>query len=197
MHDDDAMARDGLARLRRRIATIEGRGILPESAARAGLSVGEGGVRSTMLSPRRGGGMLPFRVARLDACLGGGLRRDGLHEIRGEASRNGAATGFALALAARLAAQDDRPILWIMEAAAGREAGQPYGAGLDRLGLDAHRVVLVSVRTPVDALWVFEEGLRCRGLAAVMAEIRGHPRLLDLTASRRLALRARDSGVMG
>ena len=33
--------------------------------------------------------------------------------------------------------------------------------------------------------------------AAVFAEIRGHPRRLDLTASRRLALRARKGGVMG
>jgi protein ImuA len=45
-------------------------------------------------------------------------------------------------------------------------------------------------------LWVAEEGLTCRGLAAVLTEIRGASRLLDLTATRRLALRAR-SGVMG
>jgi protein ImuA len=44
-------------------------------------------------------------------------------------------------------------------------------------------------------LWVFEEGLRCAGLAAVVAEMQGNPRALDLTASRRLALRAAESGV--
>ena len=44
---------------------------------------------------------------------------------------------------------------------------------------------------------MLEEGLRCAGLAAVLAELRGHPHALDLTASRRLAPWARDGGVMG
>ncbi len=191
------VAVDGrLVQLRRRIAILEGRGLLPGALA--------GGLRARdpdtpagqSLSPRRGRPVLPFGLAPLDACLGGGLRRNALHELRGMASRNGAATGFALALLARLSRDDDRPVLWIMEAAAAREAGALYGVGLDRFGLAARQVVLVNVRTPAEALWTFEEALRCRGLAAVMAEIRGHPRLLDLTASRRLALRARDSGVM-
>ena len=88
-------------------------------------------------------------------------------------------------------------MLWIVEAAAAREAGLPYGVGLDRFGCDSTRLIVVRVRKPGDALWVFEEGLACRGLAAVLTEIRGTPRLLDLTASRRLALRAEAGGVMG
>src|SRR5690606_37010113 len=78
-----------------------------------------------------------------------------------------------------------------------REGGDLYGPGLDRFGFDSRRLVLVSAQRPGEALWVFEEGLRCAGLAAVLAELRGHPKELDLTASRRLALRARESGVMG
>jgi protein ImuA len=141
--------------------------------------------------------LLPFAVPRLDALLGGGLRREALHEIRSGVSRDsGAATGFAAAILASLAVLDDKPILWVVEAASADEAGAPYGVGLDRLGLDRRRLIIVTVRKPVDALWVAEEGLACRGLAAVVTEIRGAPRLLDLTATRRLALRAR-SGVMG
>jgi protein ImuA len=136
-------------------------------------------------------------ISRLDGLLEGGLRRDALHEIRSRLSRdNGAATGFAAAILARLAAVDARPILWIIESAAADEAGLPYGIGLDRLGLDLRRLIVVRVRRPLDALWVAEEGLDCRGLAAVLVEIKGAPRLLDLTATRRLALRAR-SGVTG
>jgi protein ImuA len=141
--------------------------------------------------------LLPLAVPRLDVLLSGGLRRDALHEIRSEVSRDSAAaTGFAAAILARLAAIDQRPILWVVEAAAADEAGAPYGVGLGRLGLDPKRLIVVNVRKPVDALWVAEEGLACRGLAAVVAEIRGSPRLLALTATRRLALRAR-SGVTG
>ncbi|MEX2318648.1 MAG: hypothetical protein WD626_02270, partial [Bauldia sp.] len=88
-------------------------------------------------------------------------------------------------------------ILWIVESAAAHEAGFPYAAGLRRFGLSPARLIVVRVSKPGDALWVFEEGLRCRGLAAVVAEIRGSPRPLDLTASRRLALRAGAHGVMG
>jgi protein ImuA len=114
-----------------------------------------------------------------------------------ESRDTAAMTGFAVAVLARLAAEDDRPILWIVEGAAESEAGFPYGAGLVRFGLDPRCLIVVRVTKPGDALWVFEEGLRCRGLAAVLTEIRGQPRLLDLTASRRLALRAREHGVMG
>jgi protein ImuA len=141
--------------------------------------------------------LLSLSDPRLDALLAGGLRRDGLHEIRSGLSRDsGAATGFAAAILARLADVDARPILWVVESAAAEEAGTLYGVGLARLGLDPKRLIIVRVRKPIDALWVAEEGLACRGLSAVLTEIRGAPRLLDLTATRRLALRAR-SGVMG
>jgi protein ImuA len=130
--------------------------------------------------------------------LGGGLSLGALHEIRSAEIRGaGAAHGFAAAVVALLACSDSRPVLWISEAGAAREAGTPYGPGLARFGLDPGRLLIVGVRKPGEALWVFEEGLRCTGLAAVVAEVWGNPAILDLTASRRLALRARDSGVTG
>lgn len=143
---------------------------------------------------------LPFGIPRLDAALGGGLRRAALHEIRSDESRNaGAITGFAVAVLSLLASQsrETRPVLWLTESAAAHETGLPYAAGLAGFGLSADRLIVVRVKKPGDALWVFEEGLRCRGLAAVVAEVRGNPRVLDLTASRRLALRAGEHGVMG
>jgi protein ImuA len=106
-------------------------------------------------------------------------------------------TGFAVAILAKLGEKDARPVLWILEQQATDEAGFPYGNGLAAFGLDPQRLIVVRVKKPADALWVFEEGLRCRGLAAVVTELRGNPRLLDLTASRRLALRAGEHGVMG
>jgi protein ImuA len=180
------MAENGLTRLRRRIAEIEGR------PATAGDPVS---ARPALAADATA---LSLGIARLDRLLAGGLRRNALHEIRGETGRDAAAaTGFATAILARLAHSDRRPLLWIVEAAAARETGLPYGVGLGRFGLDPRRLVIVRARKPEDALWVFEEGLRCHGLAAVLAEIHGAPRLLDLTASRRLALRAGASGVTG
>jgi protein ImuA len=216
------MAAGGFARLRHRIAQLEGRGVVREanetsrwlvssderpsmpeppdlSRGEAPASLNTGSPRAPpSLSPRRAGTVLPFAIPNLDRMLAGGLRRAALHEMRCAESRDTAAmTGFAVAVLSRLTTEDDRPILWIVEAAAAEEAGSPYGAGLARFGLDAERLIVVRVARAADALWVFEEGLRCRGLAAVVTAIRGHPRLLDLTASRRLALRAREHGVMG
>src|SRR5205085_11701473 len=47
----------------------------------------------------------------------------------------------------------------------------------------------------VDALWAMEEALRCRALSCVLAELPAGAEI-DLTASRRLALAARDSGAL-
>lgn len=221
------MARETFAQLRRRIAKIEGQTNLSAfgqaadfseaAAASAPLPPGEAKPRlgkegdgafpsprtsppraPPTLAPRRAGVILPFAIPKLDAVLGGGLRRAALHELRTEESRNAAAmTGFAVALLARLGTEDARPLLWIVEKTVSLETGLPYGGGLRTFGLDPARLIVVRVTRPLDALWVFEEGLRCAGLAAVVAELRGNPRQLDLTASRRLALRAAESGVTG
>lgn len=200
MRDSVFMAEGGFAHLRRRIAQLERRAEgMGASQNIANLEPSSPPARAPpSLSPRRADAVLPFAIPRLDRLLAGGLRRAALHEMRCDESRDASAmTGFAVAVLARLCAKDDRPVLWIVEAAAASEAGFPYGAGLARFGLDAHRLIVVRIAKPADALWVFEEGLRCSGLAAVLTEIRGHPRALDLTASRRLALRACEHGVLG
>jgi len=174
------MAGKAFADLRREIARIEAIAAIPGPAK------------------ARGGPVLPFAIPHLDARLGGGLRRAALHELRATESRNAAAlTGFAAAILTRLGTHDSRPFIWIVEKAAGSETGFPYGNGLSAFGLDPKRLVVVRVSRPRDVLWACEEALRCAGLAAVIAELVGNPRLLDLTASRRLALRAAESGVTG
>ncbi len=188
MRASDFMARDSFARLSRRIAEIEGRGSaenLEKPSEGAGAPI-----PSSVLS---------FAIPEIDRRLAGGLRRAALHEVRADESRNAAAmTGFAVAVLARLAERErQRPVLWIVETASARETGLPYGVGFSDFGLDPSRLLVVRATKPEEALWVFEEGLRCRGLAAVVTEVRGEPRLLDLTASRRLALRAGEHGVMG
>ena len=203
MRNSVFMAREGFARLARRIAEIEGRPVFAEAdslsadALPAGPSIHPAPARH-LLSPRRGGAVLPLGVEAVDRLLGGGLRRNALHEIRAAETREvSAASGFAMALLARLAGLDDRPILLVVEEEAAWEGGRPYGPGLGQFGLDPGRLVVVATRRAQESLWVFEEGLRCTGLAAVLCEIRGHPKALDLTASRRLALRSREGGVMG
>ena len=103
----------------------------------------------------------------------------------------GAASGLALALAAR-AAGDRRQVLWIATDYAASEGGGPYGPGLDLFGLASARLLVLRVPQPVDVLWAMEEGLRCRALACVIAELTGEGAVADLTATRRLTLAARE-----
>jgi protein ImuA len=54
------------------------------------------------------------------------------------------------------------------------------------------RLLMLRVPKPVDVLWAMEEALRCRALACVIAEMTGEGAVADLTATRRLALAARE-----
>jgi protein ImuA len=194
MRSSAPVAAETIASLRREIARIEGRPLVGDAIDFMEFS--EPGRPS--FSARRGSEILPFGLPGLDDLTGGGLRRAALHENRSDTTRDWAtANGYAAAILARLATTDNRPILWIIEAETAREAGSPYGVGLDRFGLDSTRLLLVHASKPDEVLWVFEEALACRGLSAVLAEMRGNPASLDLTASRRVALRARENGVLG
>ena len=130
----------------------------------------------------------------VDQSLGGGLLRGATHDILPKsAQEGGAATGFALALIARLAF--GVPWVWVRQDMAAREIGEPYGPGLAAFGLDPASLVLVAVPDAKEALRAAEESLRCQALGAVLFEPWGDPKQLDLTATRRLALAAEESGV--
>jgi protein ImuA len=134
--------------------------------------------------------------ALADHVLGGGLKRGALHEMRHDEPGDApAATGFALACVARLGDGGSRPWMWVRQDLAGRETGEPYGPGLAALGLDPSRLVILAAADARDVLRAAEEGVRCAALAAVLVEPWGDPRALDLTALRRLALAAEESGV--
>jgi protein ImuA len=197
-----------LCRLRRDIARIEGR--LAEADRLAFVSENPGVSEdkdSSADAGQAGGPKMPaagfagrfsLDLPALDAVLGGGLAHAARHEIRAAESRDEpAASGFALALVARLCAQKDAAtsdmmnppdpapdILWISEAGSRREAGALYAPGLAALGIDPGRIVEVAARRPGEALWAFEAGLSCA-------------KAFDLAATRRLALKARQSGVCG
>jgi protein ImuA len=126
----------------------------------------------------------PLGVAAIDAALPwGGLPRGAVHEIAG-AAKDGAATGFCAVLLARLSA-DGRPVLWVAE------DDDLYGPGLAAFGLSPDRLIVARARRAVEVFWTIEEALRCKGLAAVLGEVRAPTR----TVARRFQLVARASGV--
>ena len=121
----------------------------------------------------------------------GSLRHGEIFAASHEAS--GAALALALAGDALGQEAEQRPWLWVQDAAALRLSGRPYRPGLP-LPL-RHRLIHVTAKKPEDALFALEEGLRCRELAFVIGEIAGNPKALSFTASRRLSLVAEKHGV--
>lgn len=168
--------------LRERIARIEGDGSAASSFARPAVAA--------KVALGRAGHQLG-----LDRVLDGGLARGTLNEVVAETAGDaGAACGFALALAARFAAEArGRAVIWIMEDAARAEGGAPYAPGLAAHGLDPGRLLVVRVRGGTDALWAAEEALRCRAVAAVVIDL-WRTKTYDLVASRRLLLAAAAGG---
>jgi protein ImuA len=142
-------------------------------------------------------GSLRLGVPALDDALQGGLAFGALHELSPATELQlGAAFGFGLAIAA-LAAAGGRQVLCIATDYAARAAGTPYGLGLNRLGLPMDRLLILRVAHPRDALWGFEEALKCPALAAVLAELPEAGIAADLTATRRLSLAAQAGGGLG
>jgi protein ImuA len=131
--------------------------------------------------------------AEVDAVLQGGLARGALHEVFAEGRHSAAAAGFIAGLAQRVGA--DRPLLWVRQDFAAVECGALSMSGWRELGLDPRRLVTVRAPDVESALRTSADALACDALGAVVMEIWGETRLLDLVASRRLTLTARASGV--
>lgn len=110
-----------------------------------------------------------------------------LSEVFSGLGGDAGAAGFVLSQLGRGAA----PVLWIQDRMTRRECGRPYLPGLG-----ARRpLLLLDLARPADVMVAAEEGLRCRALAGVVAEIWGDPPALGFTATKRLALRAEAAGV--
>jgi protein ImuA len=118
----------------------------------------------------------------------------GLHEIYGAAGPDAPAlTGAALMLAAGKPGRG--ALLWVRQSFIDSEAGLPSAAGLAELGLDPARIIRVRAGDVLAALQAGLEGARCSTLGGAVVELWGEARAYDLTASRRLALAAREAGI--
>lgn len=168
-------ARERLAGLKRSIAALDG-------------------TAATRQVERESHGLFALGLAELDGAIGGGLRRAALHDLVASGLPDAAAlTGFAAGLAQRVAGA--RSIVWARQDYVELEAGRLDAHGLAEFGLDPGHLVLVRARDPTGVLRAGAEALRCPAVGAVLIELWGEPKALDLTATRRLALAAARSGV--
>ena len=123
---------------------------------------------------------LPFGIPSFDERIAdGGLRLDGLHEVAAgtaQLSDDAAATLFMAGIAARAWG----PILWVVR------RRDLFAPGLYQAGLSPERVLYAEARDDAELLALMEEGLRHRGLGAVIGEVKR----ATMGATRRLQLAA-------
>lgn len=123
---------------------------------------------------------LPFGVGAIDGALANtGLRLDALHEVAAaspELADDAAATLFLAGIAARAWG----PVLWVVR------RHDLFAPGLAQAGLASTRVLYAEARDDAELLALMEEGLRHRGLGAVV----GEAMRASMPATRRLQLAA-------
>jgi protein ImuA len=132
---------------------------------------------------------LPLGLAALDSHLpDGGLTCGALHEIVPETEGStAAALGFIAAILARL--PKPRLLVCVTPAYGRRPYGRLHGHGLNALGLDPSRLILVETADRKETLWAIEEALHSLAPAAVIGAIDK----LDLRTSQRLQLASSDT----
>ena len=133
---------------------------------------------------------IPLGVPSADAVLGGGLRPGAVHEVFAD---DWGASGFAACLA--IQASRGKPLFWIRPDYEALEYGALSATGLLELGGDPRNLFLLRAPNAADALSATADILACPHVGAVVLELCGMPRSLDLVASRRLTLLAEESGV--
>jgi protein ImuA len=128
--------------------------------------------------------------ADADTVLGGGLLLGAVHEIfAGDAG----ASSFTACAAQRVSGT--KRTLWIVQDFSALEHGALAPTGFAELGIDPSRLLMLRVANAEDALRAGIDALSCSGLGAVVLEIAGNPKVLDLVASRRLVLAAQQKTV--
>ncbi|WP_288044159.1 protein ImuA, partial [Sphingomonas sp.] len=110
--------------------------------------------------------VLPFGIGAIDEKLApGGLRLDSLHEIAAASaapSDDAAATLFMAGIAARAWG----PVLWVVR------RRDLFAPGLYQAGLAPERLIYAEAADDAELLALMEEGLRHRGLGAVVGEVK-------------------------
>ncbi|MFC3197916.1 ImuA family protein [Parapedobacter deserti] len=111
----------------------------------------------------------------------------GIHEfISTSPEQEAAASGFIGGILARLM-EGGKVCLWISNSKV------LFPPAIRAFGVEPDRIVFVDMARQRDVLWAMEEGLKCPGLAAVVAEVRE----LEFVQSRRLQLAVEKSRIMG
>ena len=143
-----------------------------------------------------GDGLLRFGIEAMDGVFDDGFPLHALHEVRCSPTRDiGAASGFLAGLLTAASVRRPGRIAWIRDPACAVDGGQLFPAGLAMFGLDPARLLMVRPADLKTALWAGDEAAKCKDLSAVVLQVKGNPARFDMTATRRLMLKAQGNGL--
>ncbi|ADY51892.1 hypothetical protein Pedsa_1325 [Pseudopedobacter saltans DSM 12145] len=140
-----------------------------------------------------------FRPEREDSCLRMGLGiledafpygifpRAAVHEFLCQEDEEAAASNAFLSVVLAMLMQSQKPCVWISP------FPMVFPPALKSFGIHPDRLIFVRLNRDRDILWAMEEALKCKGLAAVVAELQE----LSFSQSRRLQLAVESSRVSG
>lgn len=152
--------------------------------------------RHARLRGQEAGGAAAFGVDSVDAVFKDGFPVFALHEVRCALTRDiAAASAFLAGLIAGCMKHRTGRIVWVCDPACRPDGGQLFPAGLAMFGIDPSRLLMVRPPDFKTALWASDEAAKCGELAAVVFQIRGNQPGFDMTATRRLMLKAQQNGL--
>ncbi len=110
-----------------------------------------------------------------------------IHEFLSAAPEQAAANGGFISGILNTLMQHGGACLWISM------QRTLFPPSLKIFGVEPHRMIFIDLKREKDVLWAMEEALKCKGLAAVIGELRE----ISFTQTRRLQLAAEQSKVTG
>lgn len=110
-----------------------------------------------------------------------------VHEFISTAAEHAAAAGGFMAGLLSTLMQGSKVCVWIST------ARTLFPPALKSFGVQPEQIIFIDLQREKDVLWAMEEALKCRGLAAVVGELRN----ITFMESRRLQLAVEQSRVTG
>jgi protein ImuA len=127
-------------------------------------------------------------LGSLEAAFPNGVFPTGaIHEMLCPTREQQAATTGLLGGMLAALMKNGGPCLWISK------DRRLFPAGLAAFNVEPHRVIFIDVANEKEVLWCMEESLKCKGVAAVIGEVRE----ISFAESRRLQLAVESSRVTG
>lgn len=138
--------------------------------------------------PAKSGETESFGLGPIEKAFPGNTFPTGaLHEFISTSAEQTAAIGGFLAGIIQILLKNDGICVWVSY------SRRIYPPALKRFGVSPDRIVFIDAKKEKDVLWVTEEALKCKGIAAVVCETRQ----LDFQESIRLQLAIEQSHVTG